>query len=75
MHTLDYFLLFTSVLASGMLFFMFKKTNATYLKLSLAFTGSYLFTISMTHLVPGVFASGGAVMGYYILIPFIHPLN
>jgi zinc transporter ZupT len=70
MHTLEYLILFGSVVASGMLFFTMRKTNPVYLKLSLAFTGSYLFSISMIHLVPGVFASGGTEIGYYILAGF-----
>ncbi|HEX5003467.1 MAG TPA: ZIP family metal transporter [Bacteroidia bacterium] len=70
MGVFEYILLFASVMISGSLFFMLKKTNPVYLKLSLAFTGSYLFTISMIHLVPGVFSSGGSTIGYYILIGF-----
>lgn len=70
MHAFEYFILFFSVMASGMLFFMLKKSNPVYLKLSLAFTGSYLFTISMIHLLPGVFESGGQQMGYFILAGF-----
>jgi zinc and cadmium transporter len=70
MHAFEYILLFASVMVSGLMFFLFKKSNPFYLKLSLAFTGSYLFTISMIHLVPGVFASGGNSIGYFILLGF-----
>lgn len=65
-----YILLFTTVTAAGLLYFLFKKSNVIYLKLSLAFTGSYLFAISMIHLMPGVFNSGVEHIGYYILAGF-----
>src|SRR5688572_14934515 len=70
MHLFEYILLFVSVMASGMLFFMLRRSDPFYLKLSLAFTGSYLFSISMIHLVPGVFEQGGSDIGYYILLGF-----
>ncbi len=63
-------LLFGAVFGSGLLFFVFPKTNPIYLKLSLAFTGAYLFAISMVHLIPGVYASGESHIGYYILTGF-----
>ncbi|MBL0341919.1 MAG: ZIP family metal transporter [Bacteroidetes bacterium] len=66
----EYILLFTSVTGAGLLYFIFRKSNAIYLKLSLAFTGSYLFAISMVHLMPGVFKSGNASIGYFILAGF-----
>lgn len=66
----EYLLLFASVTAAGLFYFLFKKTNPIYLKLSLAFTGSYLFAISMVHLMPGVFASNNDHIGYFILVGF-----
>ena len=70
MSIFDSVLMFVSVLAAGLLFFGFRKSNASYLKLSLAFTGSYLFAISMVHLIPGVFSSGKEHIGYFILAGF-----
>lgn len=70
MTSFEYILLFTSVTIAGLLYFTFRKANAIYLKLSLAFTGSYLFAISMVHLMPGVFTSGISHIGYYILAGF-----
>jgi zinc and cadmium transporter len=63
-------ILFIAVFAAGMLFFVFKKTDPLYLKLSLAFTGAYLFAISMIDLIPGVFETKGVNVGYYILLGF-----
>lgn len=40
------------------------------LKLILAFSGSYLFAISLLHLVPEVYANGDKWIGAYILIGF-----
>jgi zinc and cadmium transporter len=62
--------MFVAVLSAGLLFFGFRKSNTSYLKLSLAFTGAYLFAISMVHLIPGVFSSDKEHIGYYILAGF-----
>jgi zinc and cadmium transporter len=70
MSLLEAIFMFISVLGAGLLFFLFRKSNPVYLKLSLAFTGAYLFAISMTHLMPGVFHSGTANIGYFILAGF-----
>ena len=70
MNVWEYILLFMSVTCAGLFYFFFKKTNSTYLKLSLAFTGSYLFAISMVHLIPGVFTSDNLNIGYFILFGF-----
>ncbi len=70
MNLLQTILLFSCVFGAGLFFFLFKKTNPIYLKLSLAFTGAYLFAISMVHLIPGVYSSGVSNIGYFILIGF-----
>jgi zinc and cadmium transporter len=70
MSVAEYLLLFLMVLAGGMLFFLTGKSNSFYLKLSLSFTGAYLFAISMIHLLPDVFASGIENAGYFILLGF-----
>lgn len=70
MTTFEAILMFAAVFAAGLLFFVFRKSNPMYLKLSLAFTGAYLFAISMVHLIPGVFNSGTPNIGYFILAGF-----
>jgi hypothetical protein len=70
MSIFDNVVMFVSVFSAGILFYAFRKSNPTYLKLSLAFTGAYLFAISMVHLIPGVFNSGTQNIGYFILAGF-----
>lgn len=70
MGIFEYLLLFLTVSGAGLFYFLFNKTNTTYLKLSLSFTGSYLFAICMVHLIPGVFNAGIEKIGYFILIGF-----
>lgn len=59
-----------AVFGAGLFFYMFKSLNQQYLKLSLAFTGAYLFAISLVHLIPGVYNSDINDIGYYILAGF-----
>lgn len=59
-----------AVFAAGILFFQFRSLDKQYLKLSLAFTGAYLFAISILHLIPGVYNSGVSHIGYFILAGF-----
>lgn len=70
MSLFDSVIMFASVFCAGLLFFGFRKSNPVYLKLSLAFTGAYLFAISMVHLIPGVFESDSKNIGYFILLGF-----
>lgn len=70
MNTLQYLLLFFTILLSGLSFFLFKKTNELALKLALAFTGAFLFAISVLHLIPSVYQSSDTHIGIYVLIGF-----
>lgn len=70
MTLVEYLLLFFSIVLSGISFFLFKKTNAYALKLSLAFTGAFLFAISVLHLIPSVYQSQDKHIGIYVLIGF-----
>ena len=54
-------------LGGGLFYFLTKSTNHNYLKLSLAFSGAYLFSVSIVHLIPATYQSGGITVGYYIL--------
>ena len=65
-----YLLLFVSVMLSGASYFLFKKTNVYFLKLSLAFTGAFLFAISVLHLMPEVYQHNTSSIGIFILIGF-----
>src|SRR2546423_1104291 len=65
-----YILLFVTVMLSGASYFLFNKTNVYFLKLSLAFTGAFLFAISVLHLMPEVYQNAGASVGVFVLIGF-----
>lgn len=67
--TLQILVLFSSVLLSGILVELFKKT--TNLKLLLSFSGGYLLTIIFTHILPETYHSIGAKSGFFILSGFL----
>lgn len=69
MNYLMYLLLFLSVLASGMSVLFINISNKS-LKLFLSFSGSFLFAISVLHLIPELYVSGTSNIGIYILIGF-----
>jgi zinc transporter ZupT len=70
MHILDYFLLFATVILSGITFFIIPRTSDFFLKLLLSFSGAYLFAISVLHLMPGVYKGGGPGIGIWIMTGF-----
>jgi zinc and cadmium transporter len=66
-----YLLLFFVPLLSGLSIFIFRKgDHKTRLKLFLAFSGSYLFSISILHILPEIYAHQENHIGIYILIGF-----
>jgi len=71
MQILPYFLLSSTVILSGILFFIFKKNNPRFLKLSLAFSGSYLFAITFLQLLPEVYSSKDNQTGLFIVAGFM----
>src|SRR5688572_19972355 len=70
MPILSYILLTIIVFTSGLTLFLFKKINATFLKLLLSFSAAYLFAISLLHLIPEVYASQDKYIGLFVLIGF-----
>lgn len=64
-------LLFSSALLGGLGIFLFKKDNSQRLKLILSFSGAYLFAITILHLIPHVYESGGEQVGLYVLGGFL----
>jgi len=70
-------ILFLSALISGLAVFFVKRNNTNVLKLILAFSGAYLFAITVLHLIPHVYHSGTTspeIIGLYILGGFIFQL-
>ncbi len=64
--------LFFTVVLSGFLVKVFPPTNIKWLKMALAFSGAYLFTITIIHLLPDVLinSNNGYGVGYWVLAGF-----
>lgn len=64
-------ILFTAPILCGLLVFLFKNNTENGIKLLLAFSGSYLFSISVLHLIPEIYGSTtGMTIGVYVLAGF-----
>ena len=65
-------LLFFSAFLGGMLLLAIPRLNPAIFKLSLVFAGSYLFSITIVHLLPELFSCNplNNYIGFYILIGF-----
>jgi zinc transporter ZupT len=70
MDILNYFILFFSACLGGSLIFLFKENQNKRLKLLLSFSGAYLFSITVLHLLPEVYEGGNHSIGVFILIGF-----
>lgn len=64
-----YIALFLSVMLSGLSVLAFRINNRN-LKLVLAFSGAYLFALSVLHLIPEIYSSSTKNIGLFILIGF-----
>ena len=62
--------LFLSVIAGGGLFFILKKIPQHFLKLTLSFSGAFLFSITVLHLMPEVYQQTDYKIGIWIMIGF-----
>lgn len=70
-------ILFVSALLAGIAVFFVKRDNTQLLKLVLSFSGAYLFSITVLHLIPEVYHShqtSGEIIGLYILGGFLFQL-
>lgn len=67
-----YLLLFLIVILSGLSVFLLKNANPKKIKLLLSFSGAYLLSVSLLHLVPEIYRSSpdGGFIGIYILLGF-----
>ncbi|MCS5491048.1 MULTISPECIES: ZIP family metal transporter [Algoriphagus] len=70
---INFILLFFTVLLAGSLVFFAPAFKERYFKLFLVFAGSYLFSITILHIIPELFdnAFDSGKMGLYILIGFL----
>ncbi len=70
-------ILFVSAFASGIAVFFVKRDNTKMLKLILSFSGAYLFSITILHLIPHVYHTHGAenrTIGLFVLGGFLFQL-
>lgn len=68
-----FLLLFLTAFGTGSIVFFAPQFREKYFKLVLVFAGSYLFAITILHILPELFDSGysSTTMGLYILIGFL----
>jgi len=70
-------ILFGSAFISGIAVFFVKRDNTTALKLILSFSGAYLFSITVLHLIPHVYhthSSSSETIGLFVLAGFLFQL-
>lgn len=70
MELVDYIILFVSAFIGGSLIFLIKSNLNKKLKLLLSFSGAYLFSITVLHLLPDVYSTGDPYVGLFILAGF-----
>jgi zinc transporter ZupT len=70
---INFLLLFLTAMFAGLLVFFAPVFREKYFKLVLVFAGSYLFSITILHIIPELFTSdfGAGEMGLYILFGFL----
>jgi zinc transporter ZupT len=66
--------LFFSAFLGGISVFFVKRNNTRLLKLILAFSGAYLFSITVLHLIPDVYATHSHTIGLFVLGGFLFQL-
>ncbi|MCX6282192.1 MAG: ZIP family metal transporter [Bacteroidetes bacterium] len=71
MNIIIYFVLITTVIASGSLVFLFPRDDQRLLKLLLAFSGAFLIGISFLVLVPEVFSKPAPLAGLFVILGFL----
>lgn len=67
-------ILFFSALFGGLSVFIIKRDNTKLLRLILAFSGSYIFAITILHLMPSIYSGGDEQIGLYVLGGFLFQL-
>jgi len=70
-----YFLLFSVVLAGGLIAFQIRHKDKQYINLLLSFSGAYLLSIIVFHLLPGIYARiPGKTAGFFIMMGIVFQL-
>ncbi|NNF01170.1 MAG: ZIP family metal transporter [Bacteroidia bacterium] len=70
MTSIYLFALFVVVLLAGLSFFLFKNTGKNFLKLSLAFSGAFLLSLTVVELLPAAYELDPLRVGYFILLGY-----
>jgi zinc transporter ZupT len=68
---MTYIVLIASVVVGALLVLLGKDLKPNVIKLLLAFSGAYLFAISVFHLLPEIYVDQGKKIGLFLLIGFI----
>lgn len=73
MLLLNAFVLFLSAFLTGLVVFIRPIIKPIYFSLSLAFSGAYLFTLTLTHILPELFAEAGSPfrIGIFVVVGFL----
>jgi zinc and cadmium transporter len=67
-HYLDYWLLLSSILLGALTVFVFKLYEARHIKLLNAFTGAYLLSLTMLHLLPELYRHAPEAKNDHLII-------
>ena len=67
-------ILFFSAMLGGLSVFLVQRDQTKFLKLILSFSGAYLFSITVLHLIPDVYHSGNTQIGLFVLAGFLFQL-
>ena len=72
MNPITYLVLFSSVIFGALIVRFFKAQSENRLKLLIAFSGAYLFAITVLHLIPEIYHTNtdGRYIGLFILTGF-----
>lgn len=70
MDSWQYILLFVSALAGGGIAYYIRKTHFQQHHLFLSFSGAYLFSIIVLHLIPEIYRGQDERIGIYVLVGF-----
>lgn len=71
-------ILFTSAFAAGVSIFFVRRNSTNSLKLILSFSGAYLFSITVLHLIPHVYrteSTPNETIGLFVLLGFLFQLG
>ncbi len=69
-HLFEIFILFIAPIIGAIVALFIKRNDDAYFKLVLAFSGAFLFSVMLLHLLPEIYQSQGITAGIFMLIGF-----